>query len=103
MPNAAVVAAALTDHSAHPFALWVGGVDWIKQPGVAGNLFGVPLDSIEVTENGPGGVSSLRCSVEDPLNVLPLPTKSAPLVSGSPESPLMVLFPLSVLVPLPAV
>jgi len=80
MPNAAIVAAALTDHSSHPFALWVGGVDMIKQPGTAGNLYGVPIDTIEITENGPGGVSSLRCSVEDPLNVLPIPTAGTEVV-----------------------
>lgn len=74
MPNAAIVAAALTDHSARSFALWVGGVDWLKQPGTAGNLYGVPLETIEVTENGPGGVSAMTFSLEDPLNVVALPT-----------------------------
>jgi hypothetical protein len=74
MPNAAIVAAALTDHSAHPYSLWVGGVDMIRQPIAGGNAYGVPIDTVEVTENGPGGVSSMRFEVEDPLKVLPIPS-----------------------------
>ena len=74
MPLAAPIAASLNfGLPTRAFALWVGGNDWLKQPGVSGNRYGVPIDSIEVTENGPGGVSSMRFSVEDPLNVLSLP------------------------------
>lgn len=70
MPQAAVIAAALTDHSAHPFSLWVNSFDVIRQPGTAGNLYGTPLESISVTETGPGGVSSMTFLIEDPGDTL---------------------------------
>jgi hypothetical protein len=78
MPLAAPIAASLNfGLPARAFALWVGGNDWLKQPGVSGNRYGVPIDTIEVTEAGPGGVSSMRFSVEDPLNVLTLPSSGS--------------------------
>lgn len=73
MPLAAIIATQLTDHSAHPWTLTIGGLDVIRQPGVSGNALGVPLSSIEVTEAGPGGVSSMTFDLEDPLGVWSLP------------------------------
>jgi hypothetical protein len=63
MPNAAVIGAALTDHSAHPYSLWVDGLDVI---GVPATTIGTELTSIRVTERGPGGVSDIEFSVWDP-------------------------------------
>lgn len=64
MPIAAPIAAALTDHSAHPWSLTVGGTDMAKLAAGAG--FGVPIESIRVREVGPGGVSSIEFNVDDP-------------------------------------
>lgn len=64
MPNAAVIGAALNTAGAHPYNLEVGGQDVIKVPGGSG--FGVPLDSIQVTEAGPGNVSAMEFDVDDP-------------------------------------
>lgn len=71
MPLAAPIAAALTDGSAHPFTLTVGGLDVIKE---FGGGFGVPLESIEVVEAGPGNVSSMRFLVEDPGREFSVPS-----------------------------
>lgn len=68
MPVAAVIAAALTDHSAHPWGLWLGGLDVTKEPGGSG--YGTSADSIEVTEAGPGAVSSMTFEVDDPFKEL---------------------------------
>jgi hypothetical protein len=65
MPLAAVIATQLTDHSAHPDSLLVGGVDVILTPGTGGNRLGVPIESIDVREQGPGGVSSMEFIVDD--------------------------------------
>jgi hypothetical protein len=61
MALGAVTAAALTDHSARAYGLYVNGLDLIKQPSVPG--YGVPIDSIHVREAGPGGVSSMSFTV----------------------------------------
>lgn len=66
MPNAAVVAAALTNHAARSKLLAIGGVDVVFQPGASGNGYGVPIDTVEVIESGPGGVSSLTAIASDP-------------------------------------
>lgn len=50
--------------------LYIDGLDVIKQPGAPGNLYGVPIDSIRLTEAGPGQVSSLQFTIDDPLGVL---------------------------------
>src|SRR6186997_225679 len=57
MPNAAVIAAALTDHSAHPWGLFVGSSDVIGM---------TSLETIRLTEEGPGGVSSMEFTIDDP-------------------------------------
>jgi hypothetical protein len=65
MPNTAVIAAALTTAGAHPFSLFVDSLDVIKDAGING--IGTPIESIEVTEAGPGGVSSMTFTIEDPI------------------------------------
>lgn len=77
MALGAVLAAALTDHSPRIFGLWVNGLDVLKQPGDGGNLYGVPVEGIDVTEAGPGGVSSMRFSIEDPLGQVGIPPKGS--------------------------
>lgn len=64
-----VLAAALTDHSAHPRSLTIEGLDVIRQPGGG---YGVPSESIELVERGRNGVSELRFTIEDPANVIAL-------------------------------
>lgn len=64
MPVAAAIAAALTDHSAHPYSLEVGSLDVLKEPNAPG--WGVSVDTIEVTEAGPGAVSSMTFVIDDP-------------------------------------
>lgn len=66
MALGAVLAAALTDHSARYAGLFVAGVDVLKQPSATGNGYGVLLDTIEVNEQGSGGVSSMTFTIEDP-------------------------------------
>ena len=67
MGSAAVIAAALTDHSAKAKALWVGGLDVLREPGTgSGTLYGTPIESIQVEEAGAGQVSSMTFTVDDP-------------------------------------
>ena len=75
MPQAAIIGAALTDASAHPYNLEVGGVDLIKVPGGTG--LGVDLESIVVNEIGPGGVSSMSFVINDPQGAVSI---SSPLL-----------------------
>lgn len=69
MALGAVLAAALTDHSSRAFGLYVSGVDMIRQPGVQGNGYGVPIGTVTVDERAPGQVSSMSFVISDPLNV----------------------------------
>jgi hypothetical protein len=80
MGLAAVTAAALTDHSARAAMLTLAGVDVLKQPGMTGNGYGVPLGTIQVTEAGPGSTSSLSCVIEDPLATVILPVAGDEIV-----------------------
>lgn len=70
MPNAAAIAAALTTPAAHPYSLIVAGNDVLKQPGAPGASFGVPIESIEITEAGFGSVSSITFSIDDPAKAI---------------------------------
>lgn len=65
MPNAAVLATQLTDHSARPFTLTLGNMDVIAY---------ADFDSIEVIEEGPGAVSQCSFHIVDPTGVVPVPT-----------------------------
>lgn len=69
MAMGAVLAAALTDHSARAFGLFMDGLDLVRQPG-ATQPYGVSIDSVRVTEAGPGRVSSMSFTVDDPLSLL---------------------------------
>jgi hypothetical protein len=67
MPSAGILAAASAAAGivAPPKALYIDGVNVLNEPVVTGS-WGVPIDSIELTENGPGMVSSLTFSIDDP-------------------------------------
>jgi hypothetical protein len=67
MPNAAIVGAALTDHSAHPYSLFLDATDLIGQPSRG---FGVDIRTITVNEVGPGGVSSISFTIDDPSKLI---------------------------------
>ena len=73
MAVAGVVATQLTDHSSRTFALFVDSNDVLKRPAMAGNAYGVPLETIRVTEAGPGGVSVMSFTIEDPTGALVVP------------------------------
>lgn len=51
-------------------SLWLDGTNVLKQLGSPGNLFGVPLDSIEHVDNAPPGVSSLKFTINDPQKAI---------------------------------
>jgi hypothetical protein len=61
MAGAGVVTTIITTPATRSKSLFVGGADMM--PGGKG----VPLETVHVTENGPGGVSSMTFSVDDPL------------------------------------
>lgn len=69
MPNAAIIGAALTDHSAHPYSLWVDSLDVIGGSFTPSG-FGTDLESIRINEVGPGGVSSISFVVGDPSGTM---------------------------------
>ncbi|HEV8282348.1 MAG TPA: hypothetical protein VGQ02_10835 [Candidatus Limnocylindrales bacterium] len=60
----ALVAAIQGSVTAPPFSLWLNGLDVLRAPGA---LYGVPIDTIELVEKGPGGVSSLKFVIRDQL------------------------------------
>lgn len=66
MALGAVLAAALTDASVRIAGLYLSGTDVIKGP-AGGNRYGVPIESIEVTEQGPGGISTMTFTIDDPI------------------------------------
>jgi hypothetical protein len=66
MPNAAVVATALTTHAARAYALWLAGTDIIKDP-VSGR-FGVDVKDVHVEVNAAGGVSTMSFVIDDPTD-----------------------------------
>jgi hypothetical protein len=68
MTTGAVLAAALTDHSAHPFSLLLNGEDIIK--GISGK--GVPIESVSISERGPNGIDSMEFRLDDPGKVYAL-------------------------------
>jgi len=79
MVSPAMIATQLGGGAAGPArALWLDGLDILKQPGSAANRYGVPIESIDVEEAGPGGVSSMRFRLE-----LPNPASGVTLVDGA--------------------
>lgn len=89
MPLAPTIAAALNAGlPSRRFGLYVNGLDVLLAPGSGGNRIGVPLESIELEEAGPGQVSSLKFAIEDPLGTVGLPADGivsfVDLASGVP-------------------
>lgn len=71
--GSSITATALTTHAARSKMLTIAGVDVLIEPvGAAGRRYGAPLDSISMTERGPGGVSTMRLDIEDPDGELTL-------------------------------
>lgn len=67
MPLAPAIGAALSAGLTAPVrSLWIGGLDVLKRPGMNGNDYGVAVESIDLTEAGPGSVSSLSFTLDDP-------------------------------------
>jgi hypothetical protein len=73
MVSAALVATQLTDHTPRVKMLTLAGVDVNGRVGFGGNGYHVPIESIEVDEQGPGGVSTMQFDLVDPLANGPLP------------------------------
>lgn len=63
MAVAAVLATALNTAAVRPKGLWVGGVDVLK---ATSGAWGVPIETISITENGPGAVSNMSFTIDDP-------------------------------------
>lgn len=73
MPLAPIVNTALGGSAAGPTrVLFLDGNSVLRQAGNPGNLYGVPQDSIEVVERGPGGISSMTFRLNDPLKAITL-------------------------------
>lgn len=62
MAGAGVIATQLTDQSSVAYRLTLDGLDFLER----GGAFGVPIESIRVVEEGPGGVSSMSFVINDP-------------------------------------
>lgn len=68
MPLAGVIGASLAVGLTAPArSLWIGGLDVVLKPGTPGNKYGVPIETVDITEAGPGGVSSMTFTIDDPL------------------------------------
>lgn len=61
-----ILAGALTDHAAHPHALFVDQLDVILKPGSWPTRFGAPIEKIKVKNAGPNAISSMEFDVNDP-------------------------------------
>ncbi len=67
MAGAALIATQLTDRTTRYKRLNIGGgPDVLSQPSGSAYRFAVKQDSIEVDEQGPGGVSSMHFTIADP-------------------------------------
>jgi hypothetical protein len=76
MTSAAIIATQLTDTTAYPYSLLLGSLEVIRPMAAGGNSYGVPVETIDLEEAGPGGVSSLSFTIEDPQGQVPIPTAS---------------------------
>lgn len=95
MPSASIIAAALTTPAAKHWALWINGLDVLYDP-VSTVTYGTHLDSIDVIEAGPGGVSSMTFTIADPMLAIDLSesdrvlfwdlTANVPLFNGFVQS-----------------
>lgn len=52
------------------YALYVASNDVMKQPGSGANRWGTPINTVSVTEQGSGGVSSMAFRIEDPQSLI---------------------------------
>ena len=87
MGGAAVLAAALTDHSARYAILTIAGNDLLLEPtGTSGNRYGIPVESIQHIERGPGAVSELTFTLLDPLATVTLTQNDPVYFSKTAES-----------------
>lgn len=67
MPTFAAIATQLTDQTARAYRLNIGGIDFLKPYGASwATQYSVMLETIQLTEEGPGGVSSLSFTIDDP-------------------------------------
>lgn len=71
MAGGAVLGAALQGSGPADWGIYVDNLDVRRF---------VPIDSLEVTEAGPGDVSSMRFVIEDPEGVIPIPAEGAYIV-----------------------
>lgn len=70
MPTASIIGAALNPATAKTHSLTIGGLDVLYEPGSF--RYGVPRDTITLTEAGPGGISSLVFTIVDPSKLVTL-------------------------------
>jgi hypothetical protein len=73
MVTSALVATQMTDRTARVKMLTIAGVDVNGQVGFGGNGYHVPVGSIDLDEQGPGGVSTMSFDLVDPLAAGPVP------------------------------
>lgn len=67
MPLAPAIAASLAvGLPTRTRSLWIDSVDVVLQPGQSGNAFGALIESVALTHAGPGAVSALTFTIEDP-------------------------------------
>lgn len=69
MPLAPAIAAALTTGGAHPWGLFVDGLDVVAEP-AATKRYGVVWPSIDLSIAAPGGASSMAWDVDDTSQLL---------------------------------
>lgn len=72
MSLGAILGAALTTPASRAWGIWIDGNDYASTPGTNGHRIGVPVDSVELDLEGPGGVSAARFSIDDPDRILTL-------------------------------
>src|SRR5437667_6023821 len=69
--SGAIIAAALTDTSAQPFSLFINSLNLLRTTQPA-RSFGVPLESIHITESGINVNGSMDFELQDPGKELSL-------------------------------
>ena len=72
MPTIAIVETRLTTAGTQPFRLTVGSVD-LDVTRAHGSAWSVPIESIAIDEQGPGGVSSMDFDIWDPTRAVSIP------------------------------
>lgn len=68
----AILASQQSSEPTHVASLTIDGLDVLKQPAVSASPYGVPIETIHLSVKGPGGVSSLEFSIDDPARVVDL-------------------------------